>query len=705
MIFNATGGTGGGTGSIALDSITLTGQPSRTDYKVGEPFSRDGLAVQANYTNGATKAVEDYTISPSGPLPFGTDHVTVSYMEDGVTATQRINITVTRTEIAIPVQRDSLTYTGEPQHPEWENYDPEKMDASGLQDETDAGSYQVTFTPHEEYSWPGEDHEPKVVTWTIARKPVPVPTLTSSLTYTGEPQAPTWKDYDQTAMSMEGGEAQVDADTYTATFTLDDNHEWSTGGHEPKAIEWTIAKAECELAAAPDRVTLSPDLTSAKVTITRKGDGAISAQSMAPDIVDVETADNIITITSKDQKSGKADVTVTVQPTKNYNGGTLVIPVQAAFVQIFGAMWHYGDPSTAWTRLTTSNDPYHYVNIDVVGTPSPAIGTGPGSSPFDEYMPWMGMERYNVSNDGQLTKEGEPGYALTNDTMVWVPKFYYAVKDDPSGKKRYIYVATAEAEGFSLFPGTGRFFGRYDTSNGARSITGAMPQVNTDRATFRAQARAKGAGWLLLDMMTYSAVIYLIMVEFADWHTQKVVAYGYADGNSAAIPAGETDSMTYHTGTAGTSLTDGKHAMQYRNIEHVWGNVRQIVDGIVIDNRAVWICTNPDQYGDTTANHTASGVALPSSGWITGLGLSDVFPWAIIPNAASGGSAETYVTDYVYSSTGTRVLDVGGSWIGGTYAGPLYFDGNGTPTSTSSYLGARLLYDPEGGPGAAAPRR
>ena len=332
MIFNATGG-GGGTGSIALDTITLTSQPTTKDYKVGQSFSKAGMTVQANYTNGATKTIEDYSVSPSGPLSFGVDHVTISYTEDGVTATQRIDITVTRTEIPIPTQSVQLTYNGLAQSPSWNNYDPTKMDIAGLEEKTNAGSYQVTFTPHEEYSWPGADHTVKTVTWTIKRKAVPVPTLTSSLIYTGSPQAPTWNNYDQTAMSMTGGEAKTDADTYTAIFTLNDNHDWSTGGHDPKSIQWTIAKANCDLKLTPAKITLSPSLMSTTISVSRKGDGAITARSDAPTVFSAVAANTTITVTSVNKTTGDGNVLVSVAATKNYNGVTdQKVPVTAEFV-------------------------------------------------------------------------------------------------------------------------------------------------------------------------------------------------------------------------------------------------------------------------------------------------------------------------------------------------------------------------------------
>ena len=133
-------------------------------------------------------------------------------------------------------------------------------------------------------------------------------------------------------------------------------------------------------------------------------------------------------------------------------------------------------------------------------------------------------------------------------------------------------------------------------------------------------------------------------------------------------------------------------AVQYRGIENLWGNVYQFVDGFNANAYTTYVCTDPDHYADDTqSNYTATGITLPSTGWIKGLGLSSAMPWAIIPDE-SGGSETTYVPDYVYSnSSGWRVLSVGGNWSNGSNAGLLYFSASGTSSRSSSNLGARLL--------------
>ena len=47
--------------------------------------------------------------------------------------------------------------------------------------------------------------------------------------------------------------------------------------------------------------------------------------------------------------------------------------------------WNYGAQSTTLSRLTKTSDPNGLVNVNITTEPSPALGTGAGSSPFDSY--------------------------------------------------------------------------------------------------------------------------------------------------------------------------------------------------------------------------------------------------------------------------------------------------------------------------------
>ena len=271
--------------------------------------------------------------------------------------------------------------------------------------------------------------------------------------------------------------------------------------------------------------------------------------------------------------------------------------------------------------------------------------------------------------------------------MVFIPVFYVAQKR--SGTKQYFYVSDKPKTGMTKHPGSGKYVGRYHMNSNGYSATGYSPYVNMTRATARNKAKSVGSKFHLYDFATYCAIIFLYIVEFADWNCQNKIAYGRANGQSSAVTSGKTDTMVYHTGTAGSRISDGAAAMQYRWIENLWGNVSQWVDGFNANGTTAYACTDPSKYADDTANGYTNIGTLPASGWIMDLTVTD--NGLLIPKT-SGGSGTTYVPDYVYSSSsGWRVLYVGGYWSHGTYAGLLCFDADIASSSSISSISARLL--------------
>ena len=365
--------------------------------------------------------------------------------------------------------------------------------------------------------------------------------------------------------------------------------------------------------------------------------------------------------------------------------------LDCAFSKIYGVRWNYGASSTALTRLTTSND--SVVTGSVSTEPTAAVGTGAGSSPFDDVYPWSDMEEYNVINNAVSYKRGESGFSRTSyDTVVKIPEFYYKVVQDTSAKTISYYISQKAADGFTKHPGSGRYVGRYNTGANYVTKSGLAPLVNITRATARTGSANHGSNWWQYDYATWCAVWMLYLVEFADWDSQSKVGRGYVDGNSSTINSGGTDSMTYFTGRA--AGTDGKTAVQYRHIENPWGNVYEWVDGYNANGAAEYICTDPSKFADdTSSNYTSIGNHVATNAYISGLNVPSAAPYAFQPSAASG-SETTYIPDSIYQSTGWRVLFVGGLWGDGSFAGLFYFRVASDSSNSDSSLGARLIYVP-----------
>jgi hypothetical protein len=544
-----------------------------------------------------------------------------------------------------------------------------------------------------------------------------VPTQSGSLTYKPYTlQTVSWNNYDPDQLTIGGSVKGTNAGTYTATFTPKPGYQWWDGTTETKNATWTIRQANNSATFYPDDTqTLNANKRSVTITVTPQY-GEISASWMDPDYsqyadISVDNSSAVsdgycyITVSAKKQvpaEIGKIGYYVETEGSTNYvtvNYGKYV--KIESLTSVFGVSWDSSQPSTALTRLTKANDPNKLVTVDITTEPVPAVGTGSGSSPFDKYMPWMGMEEYNIVNTSGkvLNKKGESGFTRTNisvPVMVKIPEFYYKI--EKSGSIFRYYVADGPVDGLSLHPGSGdNYLGRYEAGEASSgtmglilaSYSGTTPSVSKTRSTFRDYARNMASGFQLRDIAAWCAYDLLYLVEYADWEGQKKIAQGLVN-NPSVNKTGLTDAMVYHTGRANSS---DNSAVQYRWIENPWGNVREWVDGINFQNRTAYICTDPTKYADdTTANYTSTGVTLSSTtGWIKGLGLSTDFPWAYLPNEP-GGSSTTYIPDYMYSGGGWRVLNVGGSYSKRLNGGQFYFDASNTSSDKNSDLGARLQF-------------
>lgn len=356
--------------------------------------------------------------------------------------------------------------------------------------------------------------------------------------------------------------------------------------------------------------------------------------------------------------------------------------VRITTADVFGVVWDYSNSSTALTRLNRQSDPSGFVTVDVLTEPVAAVGTNFGSSPFNAYAPWSGMEEYNIVNNAVGPKYGETGFSRTdNDTMVYIPEFYYKVVDDATNKKRYFYISSRWISGFEKHPGSGRYVGKYNTASGYVSKTGLAPLTNITIATARTASMAKGTGWYQYDYASWCAVVLLYVVEYADWNSSSKIGTGANKGVS-----GRTDSMTYHTGEAST--TSG---VQYRHIENVFGNIETFVDGINFNGNNVYVCTNPDEYADNTdSGYTNVGTKTGSNGYIKALGFSKTAPWAFYPTSVEGSNT-TYITDQCWnSSSGWRAMASQGTGDKGI----LYMAIDKTSTTSVNSIGTRLMFIP-----------
>lgn len=243
---------------------------------------------------------------------------------------------------AVPSQGGVLTYNGQAQSPSWNNYDPNALEIGGTQSATDAGTYQVTFTPKEGYKWEDDTTGAKTVNWTIGRANIATPSQSGSLTYTGSAQSPTWANYDSGKMTLGGTNSGTNAGSYTATFTPGKNYQWSDGTTTAKSITWKINKAAGSLTLNKSSLTLSGGTATGTVTATRSGDGVISASSNKTDVATVSVSGTTITITAK----GSGTATITVKCAEGTNHTAPANKTVSVTVKMASPSLEDNDPAT-----------------------------------------------------------------------------------------------------------------------------------------------------------------------------------------------------------------------------------------------------------------------------------------------------------------------------------------------------------------------
>lgn len=635
------------TPSITFDPTSVSLDTSTTSQAVAVTYTGDGvLSAQSNNSGVATASLEGTTLTVTG-VETGNTAIQVSASEgtNYTAASASLSVAVQFAIIipVVPTQSGSLTYKPYTlQTVSWNNYDPDQLTIGGSVKGTNAGTYTATFTPKPGYQWWDGTTETKNATWTIGKAPIVV-----SFSPRSSPSSP----------------LVLGANNKTAVVSVQTNAESTTFFIESQQRK--------------EYISTNVDVDSGTITISAlKSTNRLATNSTV--------------------------FYVHISAGSNYTSSTPGYYVRVeSLTSVFGVSWDSSNPSTALTRLTKANDPNKLVTVDITTEPVPAVGTGSGSSPFDNYMPWMGMEEYNIINTSGkvLNKKGESGFTRTNisvPVMVKIPEFYYKI--ERVGSIFRYYVADGPVDGLSLHPGSGdNYLGRYEAGEASSgtmglilaSYSGTTPSVSKTRSTFRDYARNMASGFQLRDIAAWCAYDLLYLVEYADWDSQKKIGQGLSN-NPSVNKTGLTDAMVYHTGRAHSG---DNAAVQYRGVENPWGNVREWVDGINFQNRTAYICTDPTKYADdTTANYTSTGVTLSSTtGWIKGLGLSTDFPWAYLPNEP-GGSSTTYIPDYMYSGGGWRVLNVGGSYSKRLNGGQFYFDASNTSSDKNSDLGARLQF-------------
>ena len=397
-----------------------------------------------------------------------------------------------------------------------------------------------------------------------------------------------------------------------------------------------------------------------------------------------------------------------------------------------------------------------------------AYGRNAGTD-FNSFIMYGGRTRCNVANDGTITAfYGDNDYAedgSNGQVMVYQPKFYYqripiTTNSNKIGKivtRDSIMISNTSQNGFKVHPlfidDNGEELdyvlfsayegGLYDVSENSypsvtptnvdfnndklSSVSGTKPITGTSGLSLQKAeqvATNRGTGWHIFNLQAESANQMIEIIEFGTLNGQASLGKGVCNLSSsgtynAAALTGSTSSLGNTSGAASsttieangsttTETEDGKVSIAYRGVENPWGNVWQMLDGVLIygttnSNGGVpYICKDKNySYATLTNNYESAEFSLPNSnGWISGLGYGNKkYDWVLMPaECSSSANSALPVGDngwFTTNLTGLRMIVQGGGWSFEESDGLFYYGCDKAPTdSTYKSYGARLLYIP-----------
>lgn len=347
---------------------------------------------------------------------------------------------------------------------------------------------------------------------------------------------------------------------------------------------------------------------------------------------------------------------------------------------IYGVSREIANSSSAWRRIGAS-----------IGLHANATHDGTTvENDFDNIYPYNAIKTVNINDDGEVIAEyGDANFSFdgTNgEVMTYIPEFYFKreVKDGTETIQisEHHFKDSTHSRAF--------YIARYTTSTNTHSISGVASLVSQTISTFRTQARAKGTGWGLLDYHIFILQM-LYLVEYADYNSQSILGLGHSASDSTAqIDCGGCDVLGMKSGCL---VNDGKHAMIYRGVENIFGNIWQFVDGLGIKDNVSYISYNPTDYANETYIAPYSQVGYTnatSNGNSKILGYDANNPMVMLPTVLGGGST-TGVCDYYWQNTGNRVSFFGGAWAYGSSDGLFSWALYAAWSSALANIGSRLL--------------
>ena len=269
--------------------------------------------------------------------------------------------------------------------------------------------------------------------------------------------------------------------------------------------------------------------------------------------------------------------------------------------------------------------------------------------------------------------------------MVEIPKFSVYHETQASGSflahNFHLVLGESTDDGYAVHPAFVKpdssfrdfiYIGAYQGTgtNGNGSASGVNNTVSMTRAACRAACAGRGAGWHQLGYWENNALQWLLITEYQDVNSQRVLGNGAMTGAVYVVPTGLSNARGNRSGNAHTAAGANSDYVSYRGVENFYGRAWQWIDGINLNDLAVYLSSNPAQWADGTAtNYTSSGSVPSASSSYQRDVMNGI---ALLPSSVTGASDTTYTGDALFTDSGWRVAQAGGSADNGGRVGALF---------------------------------
>ena len=262
-----------------------------------------------------------------------------------------------------------------------------------------------------------------------------IPAQSGTLTYNGNSQTPSWSNYNSAQLTLGGTTTGTNATSYNATFTPKADYMWSDGSTTDKTVSWSIGKAAGSMTLSASSVTLNASNLTKTVTVTRPGDGAVTATSSNISVATVSVSGTTVTIKHVNQTTGTATITVKVAAGTNHTApANKTVAVTAQFMPTKKAL-----NDQTWAEIRQVSDAgkgSEYWNVGdrkgvlVKGT----VGTLAVNTTLYVYI--LGFN-HNRAKEGAGIHFGTFKSALTNGADVCLIDSYYGSYQSYNGTKYF----------------------------------------------------------------------------------------------------------------------------------------------------------------------------------------------------------------------------------------------------------------------------